>query len=218
MSVMNKKNAIIIIFLLTISVFVLVYINKQRSIPNSNIDQTNVEEVKDNNTSNVETSTEKSLDPVSVTKFEQLKNQAHEFYKQGKYEEALLTIRKAMEIEKNDRVYMSLYGIQLALKNYPESEKAIKMSLALNPGIVSNWIEYASFERYYMKSSIENVSAVYEKALLVTKNDINIVINYASYMRDVGQKVKSIELWKKAIDMNPENKSVYQAEIDLLNK
>ncbi len=155
-------------------------------------------------------------DSSSDATYDDLANKAHEAYKKGDYNGALVYIKQALELKKSDRAFMSLYGIQLALKNYPEAEKAIQTAVGLNGRIVSAWTEYASFEVNYMNASFEKVTGIYERALTATKSHLDVVTNYASYLGRNGGKDRAIELWQKAIELNPSRKDTYQAEIDAL--
>ncbi|MBP6884772.1 MAG: tetratricopeptide repeat protein [Candidatus Pacebacteria bacterium] len=216
-----KKNQIISIILIIIVAIAVFLAFKFKTRDDTLQDQTQdaapVSEVKPNevvkpteNTSDIKDS--KSTD----ASYNDLTNKAHEAYKKGDYENALKYIKQALELSKTDRAFLSLYGIQLALKNYPEAEKAIQAAVGLNSKIVSAWVEYASFEVNYMNASFEKVTGIYERALTATKSHLDVVTNYASYLGRNGGKDRAIELWQKAIELNPSRKDTYQAEIDAL--
>lgn len=62
----------------------------------------------------------------------------------------------------------------------------------------------------------DKLKNLYEQALVATNENIEIVMAYAIFWTDVGDKVKSIEYWNKAIKINPKSALSYQNEIDRL--
>lgn len=162
----------------------------------------------------------RSRDSVTtpLSTYRELITAGHKLYLQEKYEEALPYFKKAVLLEQSDRIYRSLYSVYLGLKDYKNAEIYIKKSVGINGEIPNNWLEYASFENYYMKAPFDVVSQVYLKGLEVTKNNIDLVTNYAGYLTENKKYNEAIVYLKKAIAIDPTRKDAFQAEINSLQK
>lgn len=160
---------------------------------------------------------DKTDESDTISQYKELIKKGHESYLAEKYEESLSYLKEAVSLQKNDRIHRSLFTVYLAMKNYPEAEKAIQNALKYNKSIPNHWVEYAQFEQYYMNASFEKVSAIYEEALIATKENIDVIVSYASYLVEKNQNQEAIKYLKKAIEVYPQNKDIYQAEIDRLS-
>ena len=93
---------------------------------------------------------------------------------------------------------------------------AMKKALIADSRIVSNWVEYASFENNYVKASFDIVSKIYLEGLKDTKDNIDLLTNYAAYLTENKKYAEAITYLEKAITINPARKAVFQAEIENL--
>lgn len=153
----------------------------------------------------------------SSSTYQELIKAGHEFYLKEEYAEALSYFKKAASIEQNDRIYRSLYSAYLGLKDYENAEIMIKKTVdGINKGIPNNWVEYASFENYYLKAPFNVVSQIYLDGLKATKDDINLITSYAQYLAENKKYNEAISYLEKAITIDPERKDTFQAEIEYL--
>lgn len=217
------------VLLVLLGGFFMAY-NKRGEIsapPQENVENTNIQSGvgQDNSdglvTDGSSTTTENSSEAVdeeenTTDEYKALIQKGHELYLAGKYSEALVYFNQAVGLQRNDRIYRSLYTSYLALKNYPEAEKAIRNSVKYNTTIPNNWVEYASFENLYMQASFESVSQIYQDALKATKENIDVVTAYAAYLTEQKKYEEAITYLEKAKSIYPANSSVYQKEIDYL--
>lgn len=71
-------------------------------------------------------------------------------------------------------------------------------------------------------ASNDEINGLYIEALQKTQtlltSYVDIHTAYASWLESVGNLQASKEYWQKAINLNPDNKKQYQAEVDRLNK
>lgn len=154
--------------------------------------------------------------PAPSLTYRELITKGHELYLKERYTEALTYFKKAASIEQNDRIYRSLYSAYLGLKDYKNAEIAIIKSLGINNGIPNNWLEYASFEHLYLKASFDVVSKIYLDGLKATKDDINLITAYASYLTENKKYNEAISYLEKAIIIDPSRQDTFQTEIEYL--
>ena len=161
---------------------------------------------------------EEIVKPVSAPAptYQELITSGHALYLKGQYIQALPYFQKAALLEQNDRIYRSLYSVYLGLKDYQNAEMAMKKALIADSRIVSNWVEYASFENNYVKASFDIVSKIYLEGLKDTKDNIDLLTNYAAYLTENKKYAEAITYLEKAITINPARKAVFQAEIENL--
>ena len=148
---------------------------------------------------------------------------AGKFYQDSNYDEALKEVNASLSADKTN-----------AEAWYMKSRILVKLG-DLNQAFTSanNATTYAKTDTTYWKWKIElarmikekqgvgvtNVSyrstiePLYKDALLATDTDIEIVMPYAIFLEDVGDKVLAIQYWEKAIEINPSAKSSYEANI-----
>ncbi len=162
------------------------------------------------------TSVVKEVKPAPAPTYKELINKGHEFYLKGQYAQALPYLKKAVLLEQNDRIYRSLYSVYLGLKDYQNAENAIKKALIADSRIASNWVEYAYFENYYVKAPFDIVSKIYLEGLKNTKDNIDLITGYASYLVENKEYAEAIAYLEKAITINPARTAIFQAEIESL--
>lgn len=136
----------------------------------------------------------------------------------GEYGKAKEIIEKAMYLDSKDSNLIQVYSSLLALmgdKNLALSyiNKAIAIS-GLNPNY---WLWKLDLEKDN-GVSVKSLELIYKNALKETGNDLNIVTTYAQFLEDQKRNNEAIIQWKKAIEIYPANKAIYQAEIDRLQK
>lgn len=176
-------------------------------------------------TENVATSTQKpsTAKPVEIVTTQP---QVNSLFKQavaqetkGDYVGAKASLDAALKLQPNDPYITSYYAsMYFHMKEYANALVWINKALALSPTNVNFW--YIKFDIVKAQSNNDSkvVDSVYLDAIVKTKGDINMVTAYASWLGSIGEKTKAIEQWRKAIEIYPKNKVVFEAEIRLLEK
>jgi tetratricopeptide (TPR) repeat protein len=146
-------------------------------------------------------------------------------YAQGHLQASKDSFLEAIKInaEQYD-VYVGLFQTQVDMNDYFGAEQSIKKAISIRKGIADLWRRYIQLKIDHENASNDEVTRLFEEALKDTTqqgdvaNYVDVVTFYAPWLEKVGDIPKAIEYWKKAIDANPESKTIYQAEIDRINK
>ncbi len=115
-------------------------------------------------------------------------------------------------------VYAALYQVELEAGNFKLAEEAIKKATDIYQSNPDYWQTYIGFEQNQMKASVEAVKALYAKALEKTQGASEILVSYAQYLESLGDLVGALETMKAALAVQPNQSSLYQPEIDRLEK
>lgn len=88
-------------------------------------------------------------------------------------------------------------------------DEAIKQA----PDVPNFWQTKIQISRELYKGNLKKIEDVYLDGLRKTKEDIDLLTLYASYLAEIGKKEESIRYWQKAIEKNPGAQSIYESEI-----
>lgn len=134
----------------------------------------------------------------------------------GEYGKAKELLESAMAIDPKNSNLISTYSSLLAIMGDKETaltyiDKAIELY-----GAESNyWLWKIDLEKE-LNSSVVNIEKVYKDALEKTNNDLNIIVSYAQFLETQKKYSESITYWEKAIIIYPQNKSIYETEVNRL--
>lgn len=87
------------------------------------------------------------------------------------------------------------------------------MSIESAPDVPNFWQTKIKLAQELYKEDVRKLNAIYLEGIDATKDDIDLITLYATYLAQAGQKKEAITYWQKAIEKNPEARSVYEAEI-----
>lgn len=87
------------------------------------------------------------------------------------------------------------------------------MAIDNAPDVPNFWQTKTRIVQNLYKNDPTLVEPVFIDGLRATKNDIDLITLYASYLGQTGQKQEAIRYWQMAIEKNPDAKSVYESEI-----
>lgn len=137
------------------------------------------------------------------------------------YALAISYYNKAISYNKNDSApHVGLYTIYLNQKNWQKALDSINQAIKISPifGDYWNW-KILVMDQGLNKSYVE-LRVVYDQGYpqVRTQEKVNLATKFAMISEKHGQKDEAIKLWQKAMELSPEKKSIYQAEIDRLNK
>lgn len=130
--------------------------------------------------------------------------------------------RKAYENaidNKSDGVtaYIDLYDVLVEMNDLKAANRNLKKALELNNSSVY-WRKYIEFRKSKLIASPEELNEIYLEALSKTESHISIVVIYARFLEEQGNKQGALDYWRKAKEIDPENSSTYEAEITRLEQ
>lgn len=134
----------------------------------------------------------------------------------GEYGIAKDYLDKARELDPGNTNLMQTYSSLLALMGDKKGAlKLIDEAIEIYPVESNYWLWKIDLEKD-LGISEKGLERVYQDALVQISEELNIVVSYASFLRDVDKIEDSIIQWEKAIELYPENRITYQQEIDNL--
>jgi tetratricopeptide (TPR) repeat protein len=134
----------------------------------------------------------------------------------GKLLEAKNSFNAALENdigEGVDAAYVALFSVEQEMGDYKAATKSINKAIELEPRYPDYWRRLAIFQKEILKLSKAKVYQTLDKALQSTKDDIDVVTFYASTAEQFGDIEKAVEMWQKAIEINPNNSFKYEIEL-----
>lgn len=93
--------------------------------------------------------------------------------------------------------------------------EALKKAVELAPQNSDIWVRYLNVKKQNGSTNPE-MHELYKTALEQTKRKADIIISYANFQAGIGNTKEAIALWQEVILQFPENKAIYQAEINKL--
>ncbi len=136
----------------------------------------------------------------------------------GLYLDAKKTLETSLQANLNTNILQS-YAI--LLYNMGAKEAAIQYIdhvLEIAPNIANYWRSKIELASDVHAGDNEYLNDLYNQALKSTGEHIDIATVYAQFLGKLGQNDKAIQYWEKAIAIFPEEKALYQKEIDALKK
>ena len=134
----------------------------------------------------------------------------------GKFEDALKTLDAIPEDKRaNSRVDLA-YG--LAYKGTGDMNKAnefLKKTIDQDNTQAVAWVPYLEVNQDLPQDQLK---ALYREAITATKSHIDVMISYARFSEKIGDKAMAIAAWETAVNVDPDNASKYQVEIDRLKQ
>jgi Tfp pilus assembly protein PilF len=115
--------------------------------------------------------------------------------------------------EGSDVAYVALFSVEQEMGDYKAATKSINKAIELEPRNPDYWRRLAIYQKEILKLSKAKVYQTLDEALQSTKDDIDVVTFYASTAEQVGDIEKAIEMWQKAIEINPNNSFKYEIEL-----
>ena len=141
-------------------------------------------------------------------------------YLAKKYPEALASYTKALTYKKSDVVYAGMYTVYSARGEWTKAITALDNAISLRSGFVEYYKWKIGIMDEHTNASYVELVKVYNAGL--EKSESSQAVNLVTYFAGVAERNQMIDdakgLWEKAIIMNPEAKTVYQAEIDRLSR
>jgi len=136
------------------------------------------------------------------------------------YQQSIIQYNKSLSYVNSQIAYMRLFNTYNIIGDINKAIEAIDKAIVLKP----QFVDYRNTKIQYLddktNTSFVDLKATYQDGL--TKVDgatkINLVTFFARIAENNGQKAEAISTWEYAIQLYPQNKLIYQAEIDRLRK
>lgn len=134
-----------------------------------------------------------------------------------KFSEARVAFLAASKIQPDDyTVWLAFYEVDLAENDYVSAQENIKKAISLDNSNPALWKKYIELEKGKLKATPEHVEQLFSQAFSSTRSDAEIITLYAQFLEGKKDFRGAVEQWKKAIAAYPQNKDIYQAEINRL--
>lgn len=222
---MDKKTRKIIFTVILLLVIVLAFVaykkTKTADVEVIQNDQTVIDSQTEPNTSNKDSSLSTTLAPVNNKDFNTAMDSARSAMLKSDYNLAISYYNKAISYNKNDSApYVGLYTIYLNQKDWQKALDSVNQAIKIAPIFGDYWNWKILVMNQGLNKSYAELKAVYDQGYpkVRTEEKVNLVTKFAIVAENHGQKAEAIKLWQKAMDLSPEKKTIYQAEIDRLNK
>jgi tetratricopeptide (TPR) repeat protein len=134
-------------------------------------------------------------------------------YNLGLYEEALAVLDKVKDENQDQPALWQRYA--LIYRDMGDPDKArdnAKRALDLDKTVPQYWLTYIETE-ILAREAPGIIKGLYQEALQNTANNIGIITAYAVFLEINGDKQGAIEQWQKAIEVFPQGKADYEAQI-----
>jgi tetratricopeptide (TPR) repeat protein len=188
--------------------------------------------VLDTNTTeeNIENLEEKALnpDPKEVTvkkneeenknKFNTAIKDARTAFGKEDYETAINKYNLALTYKNSDIAYIGLFTIYGAQNDWIKAQAAIDNAIKINPSYTDYWNSKLDMLSEKIGYSFQSLKEIYTQGLSKVdgRTKINLVTHFARIAENNNEKEEAIKLWQYAIEIYPQNKDIYQKEIDAL--
>jgi tetratricopeptide (TPR) repeat protein len=224
---MNKKTKNIIFVAIVLLVIILAfffYKNSKKSnveiIQNDQpvVDNNKTESITTNQDSNVNIT---NLTPINNKEFNTAMDSARSAMLKSDYPLAIKYYNQAISYNKNDSApYAGLYTVYINQKDWQKALNAVDQAIKISPIFGDYWNWKILVMDQGLNKSYAELKSVYDQGYpqVRTQEKVNLVTKFAVVSENRGQKAEAIKLWQKAMELAPERKDTYQAEIDRLSK
>ncbi|MFH1135188.1 MAG: tetratricopeptide repeat protein [Pseudomonadota bacterium] len=156
-----------------------------------------------------------------------LMDQGQELLKQGRYDEALNSFKRILNISESAEVYYNLGYIKTAQGKYEEAIAAFRKATQINNAFARAYQKmgevYAKLGReeeaqkclelaaeiYMDKNMDENAEQIYMQALQINPKTLNIYNSLGILYRRQGKFNEAIKMYRKARRVNPYDEHIY---------
>lgn len=137
----------------------------------------------------------------------------------GQYGKAKEKLEEAMSIDPKNSNLIATYSSLISLMGDNHTALIyIDKAISLYSAESNYWTWKLDLEKELGASSFE-IEKILKDALSNMKDDVTIITRYATFLAEQNRNNEAIVFWQKAQKLYPNNKEIYQIEInDLLNK
>jgi len=117
----------------------------------------------------------------------------------------------------NFNIYIHLHLVYFEMEDFKSAESSIRESLRLNANNPDAWKKYILLEIEKFDRPESEIRELYGQAEGAVREKTDIYTDYARYLETIGDKAGAIQQWQKAAESYPENKDLYEGEIERLS-
>ena len=108
-----------------------------------------------------------------------------------------------------------MYSVTLEQGDYDSAKQAILKAINLNPQVPDLWNKYIGLTLERLNGAPSEIEGLYKEALLKTKNNPDILVQYGQFLEKQGKIKEAIIQWQEALKQQPNNTD-YQKEVKRL--
>jgi tetratricopeptide (TPR) repeat protein len=218
---MSKKKVISIIVGVVVVLGGVWFLMEKRGVTSNLVEENQIQpevQIPLDESKVVEDESEKAPVVDVEKKFNELMVKARTAFGASNYAATIQYYNEALTYKKDDTAYVGLYTVYLTQKNWTKALESINKAIAVSALYGDYWKWKLLVMAEGMNASFAELEKVYTEGLPKVKSQekINLVTYFADLSAKKGEKSYAVNLWQKAIEMNPESKDVYQKEIDNL--
>jgi tetratricopeptide (TPR) repeat protein len=134
------------------------------------------------------------------------------------YKLAISYYNQAFKYRNDDTALAGLFTVYSAQEDLKNAQLTIDRAIALAPTFADYWNWKIGLLDEKTSTNYSQLKAIYNEGLTKVRSEtkINLITYFAGVAERNGQIAESIATWQKAIEVHPENKTIYQNEIDRL--
>lgn len=104
---------------------------------------------------------------------------------------------KSVKLNENNFLAFSGLGtVFQEMQDYEQAERAFKKTIEINSKHINTYNKIAFLYRANLNKTKEEIIKFYEDAIIETSGDVNLAREYVSYLEEVKEYEKAIEIWK----------------------
>ncbi len=134
------------------------------------------------------------------------------------YDKAISYLKEALKYRETDLVYVRLFTAYGAKGDVVNAQASIDKAIKINPSFTDYWVSKLEYLDQKTSTSYADLKKIYEEGL--TKVDARMKVNLVTSFTVIAENNKdipfAISLWEKAKELFPENKAIYETEINRL--
>ncbi len=152
----------------------------------------------------------------NTARFNLTMSNAQKAFVAGDYDKAIAFYNEALLYDQTDTPYSGLFWTYNAQNNIDKARVALESAIKINPRFTEYWIAKLTLLDEKTTLSFTDLKRIYQEGLIKVDpaTKINLVTIFAGIAEKNGEKSEAIALWQYAIELYPQNKLIYQGEID----
>lgn len=124
---------------------------------------------------------------------------------------------KSIKLDANVFLAFSALGtVYQERQDYKQSEQAFKKAIELNPEDANTYAKLAFLYRANLNKTKEEIIDFYEKSVITTSGNVNLARDYVSYLEEVKEYQKAIEIWEALIERGSGDPEIIRKKIEEL--
>lgn len=218
---MTKQHKILVVVVLVVLVAVFVYQNQIKGktvVQDSDPIKENRESILNNTEGETALENTSTVNPSKKTLFSKALKEGMDAFNAQDYDKALAAYNQALSINDSDIPYYRIFTVYSAQNQWSNAVESLNKAIGLNPLYTEYWVTKLQVLDEKLGKSLEELKVVYNEGFgkAHSQTKVNMVTVFAGIAEKHGDYSYAISLWEKAIEVYPDSKSIYQAEIDRL--